>query len=1049
MGDEDEVPEDEVQTPVNEELRAKAAEMENLLPIENLSLEGVLEMLRERFAQHKIYTLAGPVLIAVNPFERFEKLYGPRVMKSYFNATVEDVSAKGGLGPSIFLTAEMAYRGMLLEKTPQAVVISGESGAGKTEATKQVMHYVFSRSADAADKSGEALAKRILATNPVLEAFGNAKTVRNNNSSRFGKFIQLEFDHRGRPIGSKIKHFLLEKVRVMQQNEGERNYHCFYQLLAGARASKRRKYHLKDVSYYRCLNGSGCTSVDGLDDGEEFRLTNDGLEKIGMSEAEIDDVWKIVAGVLSLGNVEFEEDGEGSKFSSESRSGDAKNAAELFGVEMKGLEQALTTTAIQGGGRGSVALRQNKPEVAESMRDAMAKHVYHSLFAYIVERMNKTLASGAPEYVTPSIGILDIYGFEIFESNSLEQLCINFTNEMLQCSYIQSVFLEEQNEYKEEGLMWTDVDYTDNQGTVDLIGKAPSGVMPMLDDYSTMPRTSDENWARQMSETHASNPLYTADRFNANQFSLKHFAGTVPYNATGFLDKNRDTLDPGVPALMMKSTCELMADVIRAMEVAKGNVLAATAGGADGSEAAGMAPPSAAAAGPKGGGGGGGGGRNAKKKATISFRFRQELTSLMAMLNERQRWYVRCVKPNKRLRRRLFVDDMVSEQLVCQAVVETIEVRRAGYTNRYKQESFATRFWVILGKPGLHLAKSDPHKCCEQVLVKSGITAPDKWKGSGVPPWQLGLTKVFIKETSTLIKLEAMRDAAMVEQVVQIQAWYRAVKGRERFLEQRAAVIRCQAIWKGAVQRYRFRCHRAAIPCQAIRKGTVQRRRYIRFLTMSGPAATLIQSVRRMLRARSAFRLVKRAAITCQGRRRALLARREFAKAAAAIEALLGRAGPVARVQAAFALRRELGLVDAGAGAHREWAKILAPAGGFATNNASSSDDAAAAHAHGNGKHAGAARNGGGATADRRQSSRMPMMMSMGSLAEDESESLMAKLRGANGSSSSSNNNNNSKAAVPARNADRRQSSRMPLMMAVDSAEDDSESLMAKLRACT
>ncbi|PNY05906.1 myosin-H heavy chain-like protein [Trifolium pratense] len=434
---------------------------------------GVLNNLRSRYDINEIYTYTGSILIAVNPFIKLPHLYDSHMMAQYKGAGF------GELSPHPFAVADNAYRLMINEGISQSILVSGESGAGKTESTKLLMRYLAYMGGRATVAEGRTVEQKVLESNPVLEAFGNAKTVRNNNSSRFGKFVEIQFDKKGRISGAAIRTYLLERSRVCQVSDPERNYHCFYMLCA-APPEEVKKYKLGHPRTFHYLNQSSCYELEGVDESKEYNAIRRAMDVVGISSVEQDAIFQVIAAILHLGNIEF---AKGEEFDS-SMPKDEKSrfhlqtAAELFMCDAKALEDSLCKRVIVT--RDETITRWLDPEAAALSRDSLAKIVYTRLFDWLVDTINNSIGQD-PESKS-LIGVLDIYGFESFKTNSFEQFCINLTNEKLQQHFNQHVFKMEQEEYKKEEIDWSYIEFVDNQDILDLIEKKPGGIISLLDE---------------------------------------------------------------------------------------------------------------------------------------------------------------------------------------------------------------------------------------------------------------------------------------------------------------------------------------------------------------------------------------------------------------------------------------------------------------------------------------------------------------------------------------------------------------------------------------
>ena len=595
--------------------------------------------------------LAGTILVSVNPFCWMPELYEEGVLLKYINQLPGEP-----LPPHIFGIGAAAYRGVKNEQEDQSVIISGESGAGKTEATKKCLQFL----AEAAGAGTEGLEDRLLSANPILEAFGNAKTLRNNNSSRFGKWMAVHFNERAQICSSEIINYLLEKSRVVRQEEGERNYHIFFQLVTSPRY--REKFSLGPVEDYHFTNQSNCVEVAGIPDDDDLVATFESLWKIDSLEppsdfeedprppAKYEPLLQVVAGVLHLGNISFEELDEsvsttgGCCVAKDARSQRSLEiASKLMGFTKDGLARGLEHKVIQSA-RERISKELTPAEGADA-RNSLARAVYGRMFDWLVAEVNRSMLAdrAASRNV---IGVLDIFGFEIFPHNSFEQLCINYCNEKLQQHFNNHIFKMEEQCYQSEGIDYSEVQFIDNQDVLDVVEKKPHGLLPMLDNEVKLgKRGTDENFLQQVDRLHGDSHRYilvTKGGKNRNMprlaFGINHYAGPVFYDADGFLDKNKDDLFLNLHEICQQSTV----DFIRELFPTPGEddpASPATPGGA--------ATPSGAAR-PRSGS------HRHGRKETLATQFRRQLEELMRTLQRTFPHFVRCVKPNDEKQSRSF-----------------------------------------------------------------------------------------------------------------------------------------------------------------------------------------------------------------------------------------------------------------------------------------------------------------------------------------------------------------------------------------------------------
>ena len=853
---------------------------DDLARMSHLNEPAVLRALEDRYETDAIYTSAGNVLIAVNPFKPMDAMYGEEQRAMYGE------EQRGGSGdrtptptppPHVFAVAARAYAEMTSKGKDQALVVGGESGAGKTETTKIAMRYLAGvagtgRAAASSDgsRTGVGVEERILRTNPILESFGNAKTERNDNSSRFGKLIDIDFGVDGAMLGARIRTYLLEKSRVVAPADGERSYHVFYRLCAGANDEERAELSVpRDPLEFEYLAKSGVVDVDGVDDKRECDVLRDALHAVGIDAVAQREIFRVVAAVLWLGNVEFvdreldgEDDacgvapGEGTKA--------ASTAARLLGVRADALCDALCTRVMKlpGGERVTAKLRAER---AEEGRDALAKAMYSALFDWLVARINASFTADTNGVTKrASISILDIYGFEFFEHNSFEQLCINYANERLQAQFNRHLFKLEKEEYEREGIDVGGVTFEDNQLCLDLIEQKPVGVLSLLDEQCAFPKATDGTFAGKLA-SEVKNPHFSADKRDAMRFTVSHYAGDVAYDAAGWLDKNRDELHPDLAAVVGdsdRSMTQALAAVMRkaddAAERRNSNSRFKKAG---------------------------------KGKDTVAKRFKTQLASLVARLDECSPHFIRCVKPNAELVPGKFDHSLVLQQLRCCGVLEVVRIAKAGFPTRFARHEFAERFGFLLPpeegtKTGHGHDRSSADATCRAVLSHFGVPAGE---------YAFGKTKVFFRAGRVGAMEDTRRRTLAATLVAQKHA--RGRVARATFLRLRDAVVRVQARVRGGRAREAFRSRarrtRAAIDVQRVFRGFTARR----------------------VAAREASAIA-----ACQMAARRWCLRRERARRAASNAAKAREAAEAARVEAAAAEARriaERAVAEANASAER------------------------------------------------------------------------------------------------------------------------------------
>ncbi|XP_068923378.1 unconventional myosin-IXa isoform X5 [Petaurus breviceps papuanus] len=516
---------------------------DDLCSLPDLNEKTLLENLRNRFKQEKIYTYVGSILIVINPF-KFLPIYNPKYVKMYDNHQL------GKLEPHIYAVADVAYHAMLQRRKNQCIVISGESGSGKTQSTNFLIHHLTALSQKGFASGVEQI---ILGAGPVLEAFGNAKTAHNNNSSRFGKFIQVNYQETGTVRGAYVEKYLLEKSRLVYQEHNERNYHVFYYLLAGASEEERAAFHLKQPEEYHYLN-QDCSTVDGEDLKHDFERLQLAMEMVGFLPKTRRQIFSLLSAILHLGNISYK------KKTYRDDSIDICNpevlpiVSELLEVKEEMLFEALVTRKTVT--VGEKLILPYKQAEAVTVRNSMAKSLYSALFDWIVFRINHALLNTKDleeSTKTLSIGVLDIFGFEDYESNSFEQFCINFANERLQHYFNQHIFKLEQEEYRTEGISWHNIDYIDNSGCINLISKKPTGLLHLLDEESNFPQATNQTLLDKFKRQHEGNSYIEFPAVMEPAFIIKHYAGKVKYGVKDFREKNTDHMRPDIVALLRSS----------------------------------------------------------------------------------------------------------------------------------------------------------------------------------------------------------------------------------------------------------------------------------------------------------------------------------------------------------------------------------------------------------------------------------------------------------------------------------------------------------------
>ncbi|KAG1471783.1 hypothetical protein G6F56_001927 [Rhizopus delemar] len=738
--------------------------------------------------QRLIYTYSGIVLIAVNPFARVS-LYDSDIVQQYSGRR------RGELEPHLFAIAEDAYRCMIREQINQTIVVSGESGAGKTVSAKYIMRYF----ATADDQDGKkqkstsgmtAVEEQILATNPIMEAFGNAKTTRNDNSSRFGKYIEIQFDHSANIVGAKIRTYLLERSRLIYQPETERNYHIFYQLCAGIPVSEKKEFELDDFEQFHYLNQSGTGTIPGVDDILEFEATQRALSTVGLSVQLQWKIFRLLAALLHIGNIQIT--GRGDAMLSETDPA-LLTATRLLGIQPAEFRKWIVRKQIVT--RSEKIVTNLSPAQAQVVKDSVAKYVYANLFDWLVSVTNESLSCSDSSKVATFIGVLDIYGFEHFKKNSFEQFCINYANEKLQQQFNQHVFKLEQEEYLREKINWTFIEFSDNQKCIELI-EAKLGILSLLDEESRLPSGSDQGFVQKL-YTNFDNPgfkkYFKKPRFSNTAFTIAHYALDVQYEAENFIDKNKDTVPDEHLSLLQNAEFDFLKDVLD--KAAANNTV--------------TQPESKRLS-------------MISRKPTLGSIFKSSLINLMETIGNTNVHYIRCVKPNEAKVAWEFDPNMVLSQLRACGVLETIRISCAGYPSRWTFEEFADRYYALVSSNHWdpQVAKPDVRDLCSIILSVS-IADQDMY--------QLGITKLFFR-AGQLAYLEKLRSDRFNECAVILQKHMKRIIYRARYLRMKELAVQVQIVARrkmALAQLQQLREQRAAILIQKNWKRYVARKEYL------------------------------------------------------------------------------------------------------------------------------------------------------------------------------------------------------------------------------
>ncbi|XP_033899558.3 myosin-IIIb [Acipenser ruthenus] len=789
---------------------------DDLINLEVLDEETLIAHLQKRYAALQIYTYVGDILIALNPFQNLN-IYSPQFSKLYHGVR------RSLNPPHIFATADAAYQGMVTFSKDQCIIISGESGAGKTESAHLIVqHLTFLGKAN-----NRTLREKILQVNPLVEAFGNACTAINDNSSRFGKYLEMKFTPTGAVMGAKISEYLLEKSRVIKQATAEKSFHIFYYMYAGL-------YHQKQLAEYRLSeknppryidNENGKVMQDIISNNsykDQFEAIQHCFRIIGFTDEEVNSVYRILSAILNTGNIEFAAiTSQHQTDKSEVPNAEAlENAASLLSIGADELQEALTSQCVVT--RGETIIRTNTVDKAADVRDAMSKALYGRLFSWIVNRINTLLQPDKNICAAESgmnVGILDIFGFENFQENSFEQLCINIANEQIQFYFNQHIFALEQIEYQNEEIDASLVEYEDNRPILDMFLQKPMGLLSLLDEESRFPQATDQTLVDKF-EVNLRYKYFWRPKRVELCFGIQHYAGKVLYNVDGFLEKNRDTLPADIMVVLRTSENKLLQQLFSSPLTKTGNLAASRVRVTAASRSL---PPQLSA------------GRykvdtmevmrhpeetaNMRRQTVASY-FRYSLMDLLSKMVVGQPHFVRCIKPNDDRQALTFSRERVLVQLRYTGILETVSIRRQGYSHRIPFEEFVKRYYYLAFRA--HQMPATTKENCIAILEKARL---DKWV--------LGKTKVFLKyyhvEQLNLLLRE------VIGRVVVMQAYTKGWLGARRYRRVKEKRTRCaiiiQSVWRGFVARQILKQlkrerEEAAIRIQAAMRGHLARKNY-------------------------------------------------------------------------------------------------------------------------------------------------------------------------------------------------------------------------------
>lgn len=726
----------------------KFNKVEDMAELTCLNEASVLHNLKERYYSGLIYTYSGLFCVVVNPYKKLP-IYTEKVVELYKGKKRHEVP------PHVFCIADAAYRNMLQDREDQSILCTGESGAGKTENTKKVIQYLafVAASLKSSKQStvssvmhsiqhrdinlGE-LEQQLLQANPILEAFGNAKTVKNDNSSRFGKFIRINFDASGYISGANIETYLLEKSRAVRQAKDERCFHIFYQMLGHSAPEVRKECLFEDIKGYSYLT-HGAVPVPGQDDAELYKQLLDAFDIMNFSKEEQLAIHKTISSVLLLGNMQFKQERNSDQATLPDNTV-AQKACHLLGVSVTEMTRAFLKPRIKVG-RDYVNKAQTKEQVEYAV-EAISKTLYERMFLWLVQRINKSLDRTRRQGAS-FIGILDIAGFEIFQLNSFEQMCINYTNEKLQQLFNHTMFILEQEEYKREGIEWTFIDFgLDLQPTIDLIEK-PMGILALVDEECWFPKATDKTLVDKLKAQHAAHPKFQSPDFRDKaNFSLIHYAGRVDYSCDAWLLKNMDPLNENVVSLLQASNEDFIRTIWKDAEIVGMGVAAASETSFGARTRKGMF-------------------------RTVGQLYKEQLNRLMQTLNNTNPNFVRCIIPNHEKKAGKIDAPLVLDQLRCNGVLEGIRICRQGFPNRIVFQEFKQRYEILV--PNI-IPKGfmDGKRACEKMINALEVD-PNLYR--------IGQSKIFFR-AGVLAHLEEERDLTLTNIMIQFQALARGCLAR-------------------------------------------------------------------------------------------------------------------------------------------------------------------------------------------------------------------------------------------------------------------------------
>jgi myosin-5 len=859
--------------------KSHLVDLNDLIEMNSLHEGPLLDVLRRRWLKDNMYTYTGDFLVSINPYHQIANQNDNPLQ--YLDLSPKKDKSKL-LNPHVFAIANNALREAVKKndakanndddeeverKISQSIIVTGESGAGKTEASKQVMNFLTLANKEIFPSGGDAMADKIknviLDSNVLFESFGNAKTVRNDNSSRFGKYIKLQYTEDNQLFAAHTETFLLEKSRLVSVGKDDRNYHIFYQLIRGIDNQTKTRLNLVNVDIFKILTDGGNTIITSeQDDINEFNSVLKALPEMGCTNDEITRMWELLACILHLGNINVNPaSAEGQPVLLQSTSMPLEQMTNLLGVTLEGFIKAITVQIVE------VKMRNEKYDKILSVDEtknnilALIKWLYGALFNWLVSKVNSahnSMVTNRKKEVVKFIGILDIFGFEILLTNTFEQLCINYTNERLQQQFNELAFEVEQQEYAKEGLDWTSITYRDNQSVIDLIGKKPKGLLIILEEHSLMNREPDDQ--ALLSTYHklhfGSHPNYAKPKFGNEGFVIKHFAGEVTYNIASFIAKNNDSLQEDLADLLGTSGNSYIIDILKSHNAVNESFKT------DNKSKTSNANANA--------------GTKIASTISVSFRFRNQLDSLVTTLRSTKAFYIKCIKPNAEKKAGVFNAQLVITQLRYSGVLEIVRIRREGYPTRVPYPEFYTDFQELAhGKKWIEPSKCTIPQLKEYCRLLCADHAP-------VGSFQIGHNFLFLHHYVPQLMTNALH-AARMRWATLIQTAFRRFVARRKYLAYRRSAIFIQSVArmgkeKKKVQKmFQARAQQrkeSSTKIQAIVRGYRARKQHS--ITMAVKSVVLIQSLLRTIPAKKKLEKAKKASIAVQSIGRALIAKRKF-----------------------------------------------------------------------------------------------------------------------------------------------------------------------------